>query len=86
MDRKILALRLKKRPLQEIADRLGFKTHSAVLKRIRKIGKAFECYLGADPAFRKRRLWEMGHNAKVTIKCSLSWIASNIALFKVKCI
>ena len=50
-DRKIPVQRLQKRPLQEIADHLGFKTHSAVLKRIRKIGKAFERYLGIDFGF-----------------------------------
>lgn len=57
-DRKILALRLKKRPLQEIADRLGFQTHSAVLKRIRRIGKAFERYLGADFGFSEAKIIE----------------------------
>ncbi len=57
-DRKILELRLKKRKLQEIADQLGFKTHSAVLKRIRRIGKAFERYLGVDLGFSEPKIVE----------------------------
>lgn len=47
-----------KRPPTEIAQRLGFKTHSAVLKRIRKIGKAYERYIGEDFGFSEPRIVE----------------------------
>ena len=57
-DRQILNLRMQKRPFAEIAQRLGFKTHSAVLKRIRKIGKAYERYMGEDLGFSEPRIVE----------------------------
>lgn len=43
---------------EEIAHRLGFKTHSAVLKRIRKIDKAYERYMGEDFGFSEPRIVE----------------------------
>ena len=55
-DRKILAMRLKGKPLEEIAKALGFQTHSAVLKRIRKIGKAYERFSGEDYGFTERKI------------------------------
>lgn len=55
-DQKILALRLKGRTLEEIAKALGFRTHSAVLKRIRKIGKAYERFAGEDYGFTERKI------------------------------
>ena len=55
-DRKIMALRLKGRPLEEIAKLTGFKTHSAVLKRIRKVGKAYERYAGTDLGFDEKKI------------------------------
>lgn len=55
-DRKILALRLKGKPLEEIAKALGFQTHSAVLKRIRKIGKAYERFSGEDYGFSEAKI------------------------------
>lgn len=55
-DRKILAMRLKGKPLEEIAKALGFQTHSAVLKRIRKIGKAYERFAGEDYGFTERKI------------------------------
>ena len=42
--------------LEEIAERLGYKTHSAVLKRIRKIGKAYEKYAGVDYGFSEKKI------------------------------
>ena len=57
-DRKIMLLRCDKRPLAEIAQRLGFKTHSAVLKRIRKIGKAYERFMGEDLGFSDPKIVE----------------------------
>lgn len=40
----------------EIAEKLGYKTHSAVLKRIRKIGKAYEKYAGVDYGFSEKKI------------------------------
>ena len=57
-DRQILNLRMQKRPFAEIAQRLGFKTHSAVLKRIRKIGKAYERFIGEDLGFGEPKIME----------------------------
>lgn len=45
-DRAILKLRLKERTVKDIADQLGYKTHSAVLKRLKKIGIAYQKYSG----------------------------------------
>ena len=36
---------------QEIADRLGYKTHSAVVKRIKKLGKMYQEYSGLNFGF-----------------------------------
>ena len=55
-DRQILELRMKGQPLEEIAEKLGYKTHSAVLKRIRKIGKAYEKYAGVDYGFSEKKI------------------------------
>lgn len=55
-DRKILSLRLKGKPLEEIAKALGFQTHSAVLKRIRKIGKVYERFAGEDFGFSEAKI------------------------------
>ena len=57
-DRRILLLRCDKHPLAEIAQRLGFKTHSAILKRIRKIGKAYERFIGEDLGFSEPKIVE----------------------------
>ena len=37
--------------LEKIAEKLGYKNHSGVLKRIRKIGQAYEAYTGVDYGF-----------------------------------
>ena len=37
--------------LEEIAEKLGYKNHSGVLKRIRKIGQAYVAYTGVDYGF-----------------------------------
>lgn len=57
-DRQILNLRIQKRPFAEIAQRLGFRTHSAILKRVRKIGKAYERYMGEDFGFSEPKIVE----------------------------
>ena len=56
MDRRIMTLRLEGRPLEEIAQQVGFRTHSAVLKRIRKIGKSYERYAREDLGFDEKRI------------------------------
>ncbi len=38
---------------QEIADKLEYKTHSAVLKRINKIGRQYEKYSGLSFGFQR---------------------------------
>ena len=50
-DRQILQLRLEGYTLEEIAGRLGYKNHSGVLKRIRKIGEAYQQYANVDLGF-----------------------------------
>lgn len=55
-DRKILELRLQEKTLEEIAKELGYANHSGVLKRIRKIGKAFEEFADVDYGFDGNRI------------------------------
>lgn len=52
-DQKILFLRNKGKPMQEVANLVGLKTHSAVYKRIQKIGKAFEQWADENFGFEK---------------------------------
>ena len=52
-DMAILEMRMQGYPLKEIAARLGYKNHSGVLKRIRKIGQAYEAFTGEDLGFEK---------------------------------
>jgi len=54
-DRAILNLRLSGHTLEEIAAELGYKNHSGVLKRIRKIGKAYEKYAGIELGFEQQK-------------------------------
>ena len=64
MRRKIVAgnWKMNKTPTEaktlalEIAKALGFQTHSAVLKRIRKIGKAYERFAGEDYGFSEAKI------------------------------
>ena len=42
--------------LEEIAEELGFKTHSAIHKRIRKIGLAYEKFSGEDLGFSNKKI------------------------------
>ena len=50
-DRKILELRLQNYTYEEIAAKLGYKTHSAVVKRIKRIGETFQKYANTDLGF-----------------------------------
>lgn len=50
-DRQMLTLRMDRLTHQEIADRLGYRNHSGVLKRIRKIGEQYEIFTGTDLGF-----------------------------------
>lgn len=53
IDQQIIYLRGRGKTLEQVAKLVGFSTHSAVLKRIRKIGKAYELWSGEDLGFRK---------------------------------
>lgn len=55
-DKEILRLRMEGVTLEEIAQQLGYKTHSAVLKRIRKIGQAYEAFADVDYGFSKKKI------------------------------
>ncbi len=55
-DRRILELRLQEWTLEEIAEELGYANHTGVLKRIRKIGQAFERFADVDYDFEGRRI------------------------------
>lgn len=50
-DRKILEMRNLGYNLTEISEKLGFKTHSAVQKRIQKLGRGFELFADTDLGF-----------------------------------
>ena len=50
-DRQILQMRLEGYTLEKIAERLGYKNHSGVLKRIRKIGETYQQYANVDLGF-----------------------------------
>jgi len=50
-DMAILEMRLQGYTLDEIAAKLGYKNHSGVLKRIRKIGQAYEAFTGEELGF-----------------------------------
>lgn len=50
-DLEILQLRNKGHSLEEIAEMLGYKTHSAVLKRIQKLGEKYQEFAGTDIGF-----------------------------------
>lgn len=55
-DMAILQMRMEGDTLEEIAEKLGYKNHSGVLKRIRKIGLAFEEFTGEDYGFENRKI------------------------------
>lgn len=55
-DRKILTMRMNDVTLEKIAEELGFKTHSAIHKRIRKIGLAYEKFSGEDLGFSNKKI------------------------------
>lgn len=50
-DKQILWMRAEGYTNQEIADRLGYKTHSAVVKRIKKLGKMYQDSSGLNFGF-----------------------------------
>ncbi len=55
-DKAILQMRLEGYTLEKIAKELGYKNHSGVLKRIRKIGQAFEGFTGEDYGFTEKKI------------------------------
>lgn len=52
--KQILNLRLEGRTYEEIAQRVGYKTHSAVVKQMDKIGQKFETFAEVDYGFNER--------------------------------
>lgn len=55
-DRQILTMRMEGITLEQIAEKLGYKTHSAIHKRIRKIGLAYEEFIGEDLGFSNKKI------------------------------
>lgn len=55
-DRKILTMRMDDVTLEKIAEELGFKTHSTIHKRIRKIGLAYEKFSCEDLGFSNKKI------------------------------
>ena len=55
-DMAILRMRMEGKTLEEIARKLGYQNHSGVLKRIRKIGLAYEKFTGIDYGFENRKI------------------------------
>ena len=55
-DRQILQLRLEGDTLEEVAEKLGYSNHSGVIKRLRKIGLAFEKFADVDYGFDGRHI------------------------------
>ncbi len=55
-DKQILQLRLEGDTLEEVADKLGYSNHSGVIKRLRKIGLAFEKFADVDYGFDGRHI------------------------------
>lgn len=55
-DMAILEMRLEGNTLEEIAEKLGYRNHSGVLKRIRKIGLAYEKFIGEDFGFENKKI------------------------------
>lgn len=55
-DMSILQMRMEGYTLEEIAGKLGYKNHSGVLKRIRKIGLEYQAFTGEDYGFEDRKI------------------------------
>ena len=55
-DKQILTMRMEGITLEKIAEKLGYKTHSAIHKRIRKIGLAYEKFTGEDLGFSNKKI------------------------------
>ena len=55
-DIQILEMRMFGLTLEEIANKLGYKTHTGVLKRIRKIGRYYEKFAGVDYGFSEKKI------------------------------
>ena len=55
-NKAILKMRMDGYTLEEIADELGYANHSGVLKRIRKIGQAYEKYTDVDFGFSEKEI------------------------------
>ena len=61
-DARILYLRHLGYTLTEVAEKLGFKTHSAVQKRIQKLGRRYEQFTDTDLGFKKEYIKKTEQN------------------------
>lgn len=55
-EKEILLMRMEGATLEEIAKKLGYKNHSGVLKRIRRIGLEYEKFSGDDLGFTDKKI------------------------------
>ena len=55
MNQEIISLRGRGVTMEQIAKQMGFATHSAVQKRIQRIGRAYELWSGEDLGFKKKQ-------------------------------
>lgn len=55
-DKQILKMRMQGLTLEEIAEKLGYKNHSGVLKRIRKIGQKYEAFANVNYGFTRGKI------------------------------
>jgi hypothetical protein len=55
-DKQILHMRMEGATLERIAEKLGYKNHSGVLKRIRRIGLEYERFSGDDLGFTDKNI------------------------------
>lgn len=55
-DKQILGMRMEGATLEKIAEKLGYKNHSGVLKRIRRIGLQYERFSGDDFGFTDKKI------------------------------
>ena len=53
---RILEIRMNGSTLEEIAEKLGYKNHSGVLKLTRWIGQAYKAYTGIDYGFENDKI------------------------------
>lgn len=63
-DRKMIALRLQGKAYEDIAKGLSVQDHSAVVKRMRRLGEKFEQSTGIDCGFSEKKKKSSYNNAR----------------------